>query len=125
MNVAESRGYDLVEVDEGICKLMDVGLMKYNESKKPKPKKEKIKQAQFNVGIGENDFDLKVKNIDAWLSSGLRVNIKVQLRGRLVQRPELAQELSIKILDAITQGQLTSPPKLSGGRDYIFTLGPS
>jgi translation initiation factor IF-3 len=125
LRIAEDRGFDLVEVVEGTCKLMDLGLMKFNESKKPKAKKEKLKQAQFNVGISDHDFKVKVRNIENWLSEGARVNIKVQLRGRLAQRPELAQELSIKIMDSVSEGQLSSPPRMAGDRDMVFSFQPS
>lgn len=125
LQIASDRSLDLVEVNEGVCKLMDLGLIKFNESKKPKPRKEKLKQAQFNVGISDHDFHVKLKNINGWLDEGARVNIKVQLKGRMAQHPEYAQDLSVKIIDNVSSGQLSSPPRMAGDRDMVFSFSPS
>lgn len=91
LDMAYSRGYDLVEVSSKsnppIVKITDYGKFKYEKKKKEQESRQKTKTTETKViqvkpNTGEGDLVIKAKNISKWLREGNRVKLDLFLRGR-------------------------------------------
>ncbi|MAW06763.1 MAG: translation initiation factor IF-3 [Halobacteriovoraceae bacterium] len=89
--IAEDRGLDLVEVAPNakppVVKLIDYGKFKYEQQKKQNEAKKKqvtvqLKEIQFRPNIDSHDLQTKLKRAEKFLSSGDKVKMVMQFRGR-------------------------------------------
>jgi translation initiation factor IF-3 len=106
--LARQLDLDLVEVAPlaapPVCRIMDYGKFRYEESQKAKESRRKtvqvsIKEVKFRPKIGKGDFDTKVRHMQEFLSDGHKVKVTLQFRGREMAHPELGS----KILDAVIE----------------------
>jgi len=88
---AFSLGLDLVEVsknDKGIpiCKIMDHGKWKYEQTKKVKKnttqRQQQTKEIKFRPNTGVNDLVYRAKHVEEFLKEGNRVKLLVRFKGR-------------------------------------------
>lgn len=86
---AEEFGLDLVEVapqaKPPVCKIMDYGKFKYQQSKKQKSggsDKVSLKTFRMRPNIGDHDLDVKLRHATDSLESGDQVKLTMRLRGR-------------------------------------------
>ena len=91
VQMAEERGYDLVEVAPGanppVCRLMDFGQYKYELAKKAKDAKKKqkvikLKEIKVRPKTDEGDLQTKCNAIKKFLDDGDKVKVSVAFRGR-------------------------------------------
>ena len=91
MSMAEEEDIDLVEISPNatppVCKLMDFGKFKYEQSKKrdeakKKQKQVQIKEIKFRPGTDDGDYNIKMRNIQRFLADGDKVKITLRFRGR-------------------------------------------
>ena len=121
---AEIAGLDLVEIspqaEPPVCKMMDFGRVKYESKKKTQESKKKqrvivLKEVKFRPNIGQNDFDVKVRNIQKFLSDGDKVKVSLWFRGREIVHNEMGKQLFQKVIDAVGEGaKLELEPKMEG-----------
>ena len=85
--LADQRGLDLVEITPNavppVCKIMDYGKFKYEESIKAKQarkaqKVQKVKEIKFHPGTDTNDFNYKLNQIRGFLADGCKVKLTLQ-----------------------------------------------
>jgi len=93
-SIARSRGLDLVEVAPEarppVCKILDYGKMRYENSKRAKPKTQtEIKTITLRPKTGEHDLQTKLKNARKFIAKGSKVKFQVRLRGRERARPDM------------------------------------
>ena len=88
---AEEAGVDLVKIaptaKPPVCKLVDYGKFKYEQTRKEKEAKKKqriieIKEIRLSPNIDTNDLNTKVNAARKFLSKGDRVKITLRFRGR-------------------------------------------
>lgn len=91
LKIADDANLDLVLVSPNanppVCKLMDYGKFKFEQTKKLKEQKKNQKQIntkeiQLSLAIDTHDFETKVRNTRKFLLSGNKVNVIMRLRGR-------------------------------------------
>ena len=80
-----------------VCRIMDYGKFRYEESQKAKESRKKtiqmsIKEVKFRPKIGKGDFDTKVRHMQDFLEEGHKVKVTLQFRGREMAHPELGIE---------------------------------
>ncbi len=89
--IADSRGYDLVEMSAtpklSVCKLLDYGKFQYKTVKKlgqaRKSHKQSVtKEIKFRPKIDTHDFNFKLRNILNFLEEGYKVKVVMTYRGR-------------------------------------------
>ncbi|WP_420842113.1 translation initiation factor IF-3 [Halorhodospira abdelmalekii] len=105
---AEEEGLDLVEIDGNadppVCRAMDYGKFKFEQSKKQqaarkKQKQIQVKEVKLRPGTDEGDFQVKLRNLRRFLDDGDKAKVTIRFRGR-----EMAhQELGKRLLDRIEQ----------------------
>ncbi|MDN5279299.1 MAG: translation initiation factor [Clostridiales bacterium] len=108
IQMAEERGYDLVEVapnaNPPVCRLMDFGQYKYELTKKAKEAKKKqkvikLKEVKVRPKTDEGDLQTKCNRIRKFLDDGDKVKVSVFFRGR--ERAHL--EVGFKVIDRMKE----------------------
>jgi translation initiation factor IF-3 len=122
--MARQLDLDLVEVapsaNPPVCRIMDYGKFRYEESQKAKESRKKtiqvsIKEVKFRPKIGKGDFDTKVRRAIEFLEDGDRVKVTVQFRGREVSHAYLGRELLIRFAEQVGEhGAVERQPLLEG-----------
>lgn len=133
LRMAREQGYDLVEVapmaTPPVCRIMDFGKFLYQQKKKAQDSRKRqkqfqIKEVKFRPNIDDHDYLVKLKAAVRFLEEGDKVKATVQLRGREMSRPELAQALLKRLKEdladrAIAEGET----ELAGNRMHLV-FGP-
>ena len=136
LNIAREANRDLVEVSPTtsppVCRIMDYGKFKYEQSKKTYQAKKKkhvprvthIKEIKVRPKTEEHDLQFKIRHIIKFLTQGDKAKITLVFRGREITRPELGQEVMNRIVEEIQDvGTVENPAKLEG-RNMIMLLAP-
>lgn len=125
LRVAEEAQLDLVEVAPDsrppVCKIMDYGKYKYEQSKRVKESRKKqhvmqLKEIRFKTPkISDHDLEYRADQARDFLKSGNKVKVSVRFWGREMAHIELGQEKLVRmaqILDDV--GVVEQKPKLEG-----------
>ncbi|MDR7421344.1 MAG: translation initiation factor IF-3 [Armatimonadota bacterium] len=130
---AQEHGLDLVEVaptaNPPVCKIMDYGRFKYEQSKRDrdahrKSKTQDLKGMRLSPKIGEHDFQVKVRQIKEFLAAGDKVRVAMWFRGREMAHPEVGRALLQRVVQMVADvGVVESAPKLEG-RNMIMIVAP-
>ena len=131
--LAEEAEVDLVEIaptaQPPVCRLMDYGKFRYQESKKKheaklKQKQIQIKEVKFRPNTDEGDYNIKLRNLISFLEEGDKAKITLRFRGR-----EMAhQEFGVRLLERL-RGDLEPYavveqfPRMEG-RQMVMVLSP-
>ncbi|MDR3144146.1 MAG: translation initiation factor IF-3, partial [Puniceicoccales bacterium] len=116
-------GLDLVEIspnaDPPVCKILDFGKYKYDESKRnrgtPKQASSKIKEIKLHVAIDSNDYNTKKRRAVEFLEHGNKLKLSLMFRGREMAHTELGFDLVKKFADEIrAYGTPDATPKIFG-----------
>ncbi|MGN0877255.1 MAG: translation initiation factor IF-3 [Kiritimatiellia bacterium] len=131
--MAEERGLDLVEITPNavppVCKIMDYGKFKYEESIKAKQarksqKVQKVKEIKFHPGTDTNDFDYKLKQIRGFIGEGCKVKLTLQYRGRENAHRELGEDVINRVLEALKDECFVEQAPKTLGRVLGALIGP-
>ncbi len=133
LRLAEEKQLDLVEVapqaKPPVCRIMDYGKFRYEQSKKEKEAKKKqrvitVKEVKLRPNIDDNDFDVKAKNAIRFLKDGDKVKATIMFRGRQIVHPELGRKLLIRLAgEVVDLANVERTPKLEG-KNMIMILSP-
>ena len=133
LDLARSLNLDLIEIAPNaqppVCKIIDYGKYKYQQSKKNKELSISQKQSSLKtltLGVMIDEHDLKIKMISAmkFLRNGNKVKIIIRFKGREISYPELADVLLNKIIDATTGTGVIEKPASIDGKSIIMILAP-
>jgi len=130
---AEEHGLDLVEVapnvDPPVCRIMDYGRYRYEESKKEHERKKKqaivvLKEIKLRPKTEEHDLEYKVKRLKEFLADKFKVKVTIMFRGREITHPEQAHAIIDKVIQLMGEdGQVEQPAKFEG-RSMTMVLAP-
>ena len=133
MSMAEEEDIDLVEISPTakppVCKLMDFGKFKYEQSKKrdeakKKQKQVQIKEIKFRPGTDDGDYNIKMRNIQRFLADGDKVKITLRFRGREMAHQQLGAQLLKRVQeDLVEVGAVEQFPKMEG-RQMVMMVAP-
>ncbi len=133
LQIAMERGLDLVEVAPAakppVCKIMDVGKYKYEQSKREREARKKqhvvsLKEVKLRPNIEDNDFQTKIRNAIRFLEEGDKVKVTIMFRGREMSHPELGKDLLDRVMDIVKDlGILERSAKLEG-RNMSMVISP-
>lgn len=131
--MADEAELDLVEIaplaQPPVCRIMDFGKFKYQESKraheaKLKQKQVQVKEVKFRPGTDENDYQIKLRNVTKFLQEGDKAKITLRFRGREMAHQEIGMRMLERIkADIETTGVVEQFPKMEG-RQLIMVLAP-
>ena len=122
--VAEGIGLDLVEVSPQarppVCKIMDYGKYKYEESKKKQEAKKKqgviqLKEEKLRPSTDDHDVETKLKHIRRFLEEGDKAKITITFRGREMAHRELGMAMLKRMLSGVADiAKIELEPKQEG-----------
>ena len=130
MQIAIEKDLDLVKIAPGsnppVCKIMDYGKYRFEQSKREKEARKnqrviEIKEIRMSPSIGENDFLVKLRNGQKFLSDGDRVKVTVRFRGREMAHTNIGEQLLRDFAERCAElANLDKQPKLEGRNMSIF-----
>ena len=130
LRIAEEKELDLVMIAANgkppVCKLMDYGKYRFEQSKREKEAKKKqrvieVKEIRMSPSIGENDFNTKLRAGQKFLEEGNRLKVTVRFRGREMAHTNLGEKLLKDYAakcDALAS--MDKNPKLEGRNMSMF-----
>lgn len=134
LNMATSAGLDLVEVNSGnvtVCRIMDYGKWKYDQSKRLKKSKNNsskqvTKEVKFRPTTGTNDLVYRAKRVDQFIKDGHRVKLSVRFRGREMEHMyDTGRILLEKFLDLISVDISFIGTATAEGNSIVQLVGPN
>jgi len=128
--LAEGQHLDLVEVSPTavppVCRIMDFGKFKYQQSKKLQEAKKKqvqvqLKEVKLRPKTDEHDLQFKIKHVRRFLEEGNKAKITVVFRGREITHMELGQTALDKFVEELQDVALIEVrPKMEGRNMFII-----
>jgi translation initiation factor IF-3 len=130
---ANQFGLDLVEVSPmakpPVCKIMDYGRYKYEQTKKQQEAKKRqttyqLKEIKVRPKTGEHDLQTKLGHIKKFLERKDKVKVTVMFRGREIALSERGRELLRQLATEVEDiAVIEQEPKFEG-RTIIMVLSP-
>jgi translation initiation factor IF-3 len=130
---AEDFGLDLVEVaptaDPPVCRIMDYGKFKYQQSKKAHDARKKqnvmhIKEVKVSPKTEDHDVQNKVKHIRRFLENGDKAKVTMIFRGREITYTDIGRKILDRIaLEIQDIGTVEQKPTLEG-RNMVMIIAP-
>lgn len=131
--LAEEKELDLVKISPNanppVCKIMDFGKFKYEQSRKDKEAKKKqkvinVKEIRMSAVVQDHDLNVKAKNCIKFLENGDRVKASVRFRGREMTYTDTGREMLLKFAEKVSEvGKIEKMPVLEG-RSMVMYLVP-
>ncbi|MFC1496959.1 translation initiation factor IF-3 [Verrucomicrobiota bacterium] len=133
LTLARQAGLDLVEISPKakppVCRIMDYGKYKYEESRKDKLAKKHqhghaLKEIKFHSNVAEHDYQTKTNHIRQFLEKGHKVKVSLMFRGREMAHRELGFEVVSRVIkDCEDLSMVDSAPRMMG-RTIVAMIGP-
>jgi translation initiation factor IF-3 len=130
MALAAEKELDLVEVSPTavppVCRIMDFGKFKYQQSKKLQEAKKKqvhvqLKEVKLRPKTDDHDLDFKVKHVKRFLEEGNKAKITMVFRGREITHTNLGLAILDKIAEELQEvAVIEVRPKMEGRSMYMI-----
>ena len=133
MKKAKDVGLDLVEVSPNaeppVCRIMDFGKFKFENSKKKQGAKKKqrrtqVKEIKFRPRTEVGDYKVKLSKLTKFLENGDKTKVTMRFRGREFAHQELGMELLKRVVADLEE--IANVEQMPGmeGRQMVMVLGP-
>lgn len=129
LEYAHQAELDLVEIapqaKPPVCRIMDYGKYRYEQSKKEKDARKKqhtvqIKGIRLTPNIDSHDFDFKIEAARKFIESGSKVKVSVLFKGRLITHKEFGERILEQFHERLSDiAKIDSEPKMEGGRNMV------
>ena len=131
LTIANYAGLDLVLINNGdnpVCKIMDYGKWKYEESKKQSEAKKaqkvvETKELKIRPNIDVHDFQVKIKAAERFIDDGNKVKFTVRFKGREISNQDsgfqLLERVKTELGDKI---KIDKPPVMEGRQIVMFVV---
>jgi translation initiation factor IF-3 len=130
---AKSVGLDLVEVSPNaeppVCRIMDFGKFRFENSKKKQGAKKKqrrtqVKEIKFRPRTEVGDYKVKINKLIKFLENGDKAKVTMRFRGREFAHQELGMELLQRVIADLDEfANVEQMPNMEG-RQMVMVLGP-
>ncbi|GFM36175.1 translation initiation factor IF-3 [Desulfovibrio psychrotolerans] len=133
IDLAKERGLDLVEVaanaEPPVCKIMDYGKFKFEQSKKKQEAKRnatvvQVKEIKVRPKTDEHDYQTKLKHIRRFLEDGDRCKVTVFFRGREIVHKDRGQVILERVVEDTKDIAKVEQPPSSEGRTLHMLMVP-
>ena len=131
--LADSQGLDLVEITPNavppVCKIMDYGKFRYEESIRAKKarkaqKSTQVKEIKFHPGTDIGDLQHKLKQIREFLGDGNKVRLSLQFRGRENAHRDVGEDKIAEVLEMLKDECFVEQAPKTDGRVHFCLIGP-
>lgn len=133
LKLAQERQMDLVKVapkaKPPVCRIMDYGKFKYEQSKKERESRKKqkvinIKEIRMSPNIDEHDFMVRVKNAQRFLKDGDKIKIAIRFRGREITHKAIGEEILQKMYEILKDIAVIEKKPNFEGRNITMVIAP-
>jgi translation initiation factor IF-3 len=124
---------DLVEIvpaaEPPVCRIMDYGKFRFENSKKQQSSRKKQKQSQvkeikFRPGTEVGDYQVKLRNLKRFLEQGDKTKVTLRFRGREMAHQNLGRDLLKRVEEDLAElGTVEQFPKMEG-RQMVMVIAP-
>lgn len=133
LELAGDQSLDLVEISPNasppVCKIMDYGKYRFENSKQKQQSKKKQKQVQlkevkFRPGTEEADYQVKMRNIHRFIDAGNKVKVTLRFKGREMAHQELGRDLLKRVERDMGEDIVVEQFPRMEGRLMVMMLNP-
>lgn len=133
LEIAREEGLDLVEVapnaEPPVCKVMDYGKYKYQQSKRSQEAKKKqtviqVKEVKLRPKTDEHDVQVKLSYIRRFLAQKDKAKVTVLFRGREIAYIDRGRMVLDRILQELQDEVVVELPPKMEGRNLVMILAP-
>lgn len=133
LSVSEASGLDLVEVSPNtfppVCKIMDYGKYKYQQTKKLQEAKKKastftVKEIKVRPKTGDHDLNTKIGHIKRFLENRDKVKVTVLFKGREIAFADRGRQMLSRIQEATEEFAVVEQYPKFEGRTMMMVLAP-
>ena len=133
LGLAQKADLDLVEVapnsEPPVCRVMDYGKFVFEQSKKAQSARRKqkqihVKEVKFRPGTEEGDYQIKLRNLIRFLTSGDKTKVTLRFRGREMAHKELGAEILQRVQKDLQEFGVVEQFPLLEGRQMIMVIAP-
>ncbi|MGE0917186.1 translation initiation factor IF-3 [Trichlorobacter lovleyi] len=133
LEAAEARQLDLVEVSPTatppVCRIMDYGKFKYQQSKKQQEAKKKqvqvqVKEVKIRPKTDDHDLDFKVKHVRRFLEEGNKAKVTLVFRGREITHQDIGRAVIEKFASELADIAVIEVSPRVDGRQMFMIVAP-
>jgi len=133
INIAREKGLDLIEVsnsnNQTVCKIADLGKMKYLMKKKESLSRknqvqQQVKEIKVRPLTSDHDLKIKVQNIRKFISQGNKVKVSVTFYGREMSHSKIGYGQCDKIKEMVEDIAIMEQSPSFDGRTIHMVLSP-
>jgi translation initiation factor IF-3 len=133
LEMAEQQQLDLVEVsptaDPPVCRIMDYGKFKYQQSKKLQEAKKKqvhveVKEIKLRPKTDDHDLMFKIKHVRRFLEEGNKAKVTLVFRGREITHMDIGRAVIERFAAELQDvAVIESQPRVDG-RNMFMIVAP-
>ena len=131
MKIAQEAELDLVKIaptaKPPVCKIIDYGKFRYEQSRKEKEAKKKhktveLKEVRLSPNIDTNDLNTKVNNARKFISKGNKVKVTLRFRGREMAHVQQSRHILDDFAELLADIAVVEKPAKLEGRNMSMVL---
>ncbi len=131
--IADEAHLDLVKIsptaNPPVCKIMDYGKYRYEQTKKEKEAKKnqkivEIKEIRLSMTIDEGDLNTKAKNAAKFFKDGNKVKVSLRLRGRQMAYVSEGIAVTLKFAESLSDCAVIEKKPVAEGRFITMIMAP-
>ena len=133
LELASQDELDLVEVAPNatppVCKIMDYGKFKYQQSKRSQEAKKKqtviqVKEVKIRPKTDEHDLLVKIKHIRRFLGQKDKAKITILFRGREIAYADQGMKVLERIQEELKDEVIVEQAPRMEGRNLVMVVAP-
>ena len=133
LEAAEARQLDFVEVSPTatppVCRIMDYGKFKYQQSKKQQEAKKKqvqvqVKEVKIRPKTDDHDLDFKIKHVRRFLEEGNKAKVTLVFRGREITHQEIGRAVIERFASELADIAVVEVQPRVDGRQMFMIVAP-
>ena len=134
LDMARDAGLDLLEIspqaNPPVCKIMDYGKWKYEESKKQSEAKKaqkviETKELKIRPNIDVHDFQVKIKAAERFIEDGNKVKFTVRFKGREITNQDSGIQLLNRVKAELGDKIKVDKEPMMEGRQMVMFVVPN
>ena len=131
--IADEAHLDLVKISPNavppVCKVMDYGKYRYEQSKKEKEAKKnqkivELKEIRLSMTIDDGDLNTKAKTAAKFLKEGNKVKVSLRMRGRQMVYVNEGIAVVLKFAELLTEVAVIEKKPVAEGRCISMVIAP-
>ena len=131
LRIAQEAELDLVKIspkaNPPVCKIVDYGKYKYDQSRREKEAKKKqktveLKEVRLSPNIDTNDMNTKVNNAKKFIAKGNRVKVTLRFRGREMAHVQQTKHILDDFAAMLQDVAVVEKPAKMEGRSMSIVL---